>query len=99
MPSIFKGIWQNKFNAKDTKLENFRGYTRDIQKVEMMHQVKKLFYTENKDLQGCRSPYGNGSYRMMVLLPNEGKNIQEMMKGLDAEKLNQICAEWGGTVW
>ena len=36
------------------------------------------------------SPYGNGSYRMLVLLPNEGKNIQEIMKGLDEEKLNQI---------
>ena len=27
------------------------------------------------------------SYRMLVLLPNEGKNIQEMMKGLDEEKV------------
>lgn len=86
----FKGTWQNKFNAKDTKLENFRGYTRDIQKVEMMHQVKKLFYAENKDFKAVDLPYGNGSYRMLVLLPNEGKNIQEMMKGLDEEKLNQI---------
>ena len=88
--SYFKGTWQNKFNAKDTKLENFRGYTRDIQKVEMMHQVKKLFYAENKDFKAVDLPYGNGSYRMLVLLPNEGKNIQEMMKGLDEEKLNQI---------
>ena len=86
----FKGTWQNKFNAKDTKLENFRGYTRDIQKVEMMHQVKKLLYAENKDFKAVDLPYGNGSYRMLVLLPNEGKNIQEMMKGLDEEKLNQI---------
>ena len=86
----FKGTWQNKFNAKDTKLENFRGYTRDIQKVEMMHQIKKLFYAENKDFKAVDLPYGNGSYRMLVLLPNEGKNIQEMMKGLDEEKLNQI---------
>ena len=86
----FKGTWQNKFNAKDTKQENFRGYTRDIQKVEMMHQVKKLFYAENKDFKAVDLPYGNGSYRMLVLLPNEGKNIQEMMKGLDEEKLNQI---------
>lgn len=52
----FKGIWQNKFNAKDTKLENFRGYTRDIQKVEMMHQVKKLFYAENKDFKAVDLP-------------------------------------------
>ena len=86
----FKGTWQNKFNAKDTKLENFRGYTRDIQKVEMMHQIKKLFYAENKDFKAVDLPYGNGSYRMLVLLPNEGKNIQEIMKGLDEEKLNQI---------
>ncbi|MGG6550429.1 UNVERIFIED_CONTAM: serpin family protein, partial [Prevotella sp. 15_C9] len=49
-----------------------------------------LFYAENKDFKAVDLPYGNGSYRMLVLLPNEGKNIQEMMKGLDEEKLNQI---------
>lgn len=42
----FNGIWQEKFDAKNTRLENFSGYTRDIKKVNMMHQNKKFAYTE-----------------------------------------------------
>ena len=34
----FNGSWTDKFEAKDTKLERFRGYTRDIKKVKMMHR-------------------------------------------------------------
>lgn len=83
----FKGTWQEKFDAKNTKQENFQGYTRNIQKVDMMHLDKKFYYTENELYKAVDLPYGNGVYRMLVLLPNEGKGIGEMMKTLDAEKL------------
>ncbi len=86
----FNGTWTNKFDAHNTKQENFRGYTRDIQKVEMMHQVKKLQYTDNDTFKAVDLPYGNGIYCMTVLLPNEGKSISDMMKGLDAEMLQQL---------
>ena len=56
----------------------------------MMHQVKKFFYSENDTFKAIDLPYGNGTYRMMVLLPNEGKSIQDMMKGLDAEKITNL---------
>lgn len=87
---FFNGTWQSKFDARNTKEANFRGYTRDIQKVQMMHQVKKFFYSENDTFKAIDLPYGNGTYRMMVLLPNEGKSIQDMMKGLDAEKITNL---------
>lgn len=86
----FNGTWQEKFDAKNTKQENFRGYTRDIQKVNMMHQVAKFFYTENDTFKAVDLPYGNGIYRMTVLLPNEGKSIDDMMKGMTADKLENI---------
>lgn len=89
----FNGTWSNKFDTHNTKQENFRGYTRDIQKVEMMHQVKKFYYTDNDTFKAIDLPYGNGIYRMTVLLPNEGKSISDMMKGLDAEKLQQLSNE------
>ena len=88
----FNGTWQDKFDAHNTKLENFQGYTRDIQKVNMMHQVSKFFYTENDTYKAVNLPYGNGAFSMTILLPNEGKSIDEMMKGLDAEKFSKIYA-------
>lgn len=82
----FKGTWMNEFDKKNTKLENFRGYTRDIQKVEMMHQNEKFDYYENETFKAVQLLYGNGTYCMTVMLPNEGKSIDDMMKGMDAEK-------------
>ena len=89
----FNGTWQEKFDAKNTKQENFHGYTRDIQKVSMMHQVEKFYYTENNTFKAVDLPYGNGIYRMTVLLPNEGKSIDDMMKGMTVDKLEEINSQ------
>ena len=86
----FNGTWQEKFDAKNTRLENFSGYTRDIKKVNMMHQNKKFAYTENDMLQAVELPYGNGCYQMTVLLPKAGKSISEVMKEMDADKLQKL---------
>lgn len=86
----FNGTWADKFDAHNTKLENFRGFTRDIQKVDMMHQVKKFRYAENDTFKAVNLPYGNGSYSMTILLPNEDQNIFDLMKSLDADKLSQL---------
>ena len=37
----FKGAWTDKFDKKNTKLEAFHGYTRDIKKAQMMHRQAK----------------------------------------------------------
>ena len=89
----FNGTWQEKFDAKNTKQENFHGYTRDIQKVSMMQQVEKFYYTENNTFKAVDLPYGNGIYRMTVLLPNEGKSIDDMMKGMKVDKLEEINSQ------
>ena len=34
----FNGSWTHQFPKKNTRLENFQGYTRYIKKVDMMHQ-------------------------------------------------------------
>lgn len=86
----FNGSWTDKFDAKETKLDRFRGYTRDIKKVKMMHRNDEYLYTSNKTYSAVRIPYGNGAYSMTVLLPNEDKSIQEMMKVLSAKELSRI---------
>lgn len=86
----FNGTWRNKFDSENTKLENFRGYTRDIQKVDMMHQVKKFYYAEMDGFKAIELPYGNGTYSMTVLLPNEDQSVSDMMNKLDVDKLGKI---------
>ena len=85
----FNGTWADKFDKANTKTENFRGYTRDIKKVPMMHQEGKFSYTDNKDFAAVTLPYGNGSYSMTVILPAEGKSTTDILNSLTAKTLEQ----------
>lgn len=87
---FFNGTWQDKFEKNETKLEPFRGYTRDIKRVNMMHRNGKYMYMSNDDYSAVRLPYGKGRYVMTVLLPNEGKSIDEMMSKVNAESFAAI---------
>ena len=86
----FNGTWTDKFDPNQTKEENFRGYTRDIRRVKMMHNEHEFQYTENNDFAAVRLPYGNGTYSMTVILPNEDKSVSEIINGLDTKKLQEM---------
>lgn len=86
----FNGTWRDKFDAHNTREQNFYGYTRNIQKVQMMRQVEKFAYMDNDSLQAVSLPYGNGVYSMTVLLPKQGIGVSEMMGTMTPERLTQI---------
>ncbi len=86
----FNGPWAERFQTKDTKVEAFRGYTRDIKKVMMMHRNDEYSYTANGTYSAVRLPYGNGSFAMTVLLPNEGKSIDDMMRVVNAKEIANL---------
>ncbi len=86
----FNGPWAERFQTKDTKVEAFRGYTRDIKKVKMMHRNDEYSYTANGTYSAVRLPYGNGSFAMTVLLPNEGKSIDDMMRVVNAKEIANL---------
>lgn len=86
----FDGTWTNTFDKNSTKEENFRGYTRDIKRVQMMHQSDKFQYMSNDTFEAVELPYGNRTYTMTVLLPKNGVSIEEMMNSLDAQKIGSL---------
>lgn len=86
----FEGTWETPFEKELTKEENFRGYTRDIKRVQMMHQEDNFSYLGNNTFEAVTLPYGNRTYNMTVLLPKEGVSIEEMMKQLDAQKIGSL---------
>lgn len=87
---FFNGTWKDKFEKAETKLDRFQGYTRDIKKVQMMHRSGKYMYMSNDTFSAIELPYGNGTYTMTVLLPNNGKSISDMMGQLDTGKLAEM---------
>ena len=86
----FEGTWETPFEKELTKEENFRGYTRDIKRVQMMHQEDGFSYLSNNTFEAVTLPYGNRTYNMTVLLPKEGVSIEEMMKQLNAQKIGSL---------
>lgn len=80
----FKGIWTDKFRKANTQDEVFRGEDGKETTVPMMKQTRQFFYTENDLCQALCLPYSNGAYQMIVLLPKEGKTIQEVAQSLTA---------------
>ena len=80
----FKGAWAEKFDKGNTKDETFKGYSAESQ-VPMMHQEHEFNYAETDDCQALCLPYGNNAYRMTILLPKEGKTINDVLKNLTAE--------------
>lgn len=86
----FEGTWETPFEKELTKEENFRGYTRDIKRVQMMHQEDNFSYLNNNTFEAVTLPYGNRTYNMTILLPKEGVSIEEMMKQLDAQKIGSL---------
>ena len=86
----FEGTWETPFEKELTKEENFRGYTRDIKRVNMMHRNDKYFFANSQDFDAVQIPYGDRSFQMMVLLPHEGKSIDDMMSTLTSAKLDQV---------
>lgn len=87
---FFNGSWTDKFNKNLTREENFRGYTRDIKKVQMMRMSHDFDYYESDSLQAVTLPYGNGAYEMTVILPREGVSVAEMLQGMDAKSLSSF---------
>lgn len=79
----FNGTWKDKFSKEETKQEMFRGYTRDIQYVDMMHRHGEYFYADGDGYSAVSIPYGNGAFRMTVILPTEGSFLRDVMASMD----------------
>ena len=86
----FNGTWKDKFSKEETKQELFRGYTRDIQYVDMMHRHGEYFYADGDGYSAVSIPYGNGAFRMTVILPTEGSFLRDVMASMDGGKFQAL---------
>ena len=86
----FKSVWTDKFRKANTRDEVFRGEDGKVKTVPMMNQIHKYFYTENDLCQTLCLPYSNGAYQMIVLLPKEGKTVQEVAQSLMADSWKKM---------
>lgn len=75
----FKGIWTSEFDKGNTSERTFTYENGTRKNVDMMQQTAKFNYAEDRNLQLVQLPYGNQAFSMMVLLPAEGKKLQDIV--------------------
>ena len=75
----FKGIWTSKFDKKNTTKMPFVYENGTSKTVDMMVQTAKFNYAGDETLQAVQLPYGNQAFSMVVLLPQEGKKLQDVV--------------------
>lgn len=90
----FKGIWKNQFKKAATAREDFTNADGSRQKVDMMNQTATFNYVSTDAFSLAELPYGNEAFSMVILLPAEGKTLDESLSGLTCDSWK----EWGSAM-
>jgi serpin B len=86
----FKGIWSSRFDKNKTREETFRKEDGSSISVNMMRQRAEFKSGDNAVFQTLCLPYGNQAYRMIVMLPNEGKTLADVAAFLTPESWKDV---------
>ena len=84
----FKGEWSSPFLVRSSQEEEF--YDEEglpVSTVMMMRNEKAFDYYSGELFDAVALPYGNGAYEMIVLLPKEGKSINDVTTYLTANNV------------
>ncbi len=88
----FNGKWGGfKFNDK-TNEEDFRTIDESKTKVEMMSASSSFSYASDDGWSMVNLPYGNGAFRMSVILPPVDMKFADAAKSLDADRFIKLSA-------
>jgi len=86
----FKATWAEKFDTKNTSIESFAKADGSVVTLPMMYRKAEILYSKNEDYSSIRLPFGSGDiWSMYVLLPTEGKDIDNVVASLTNESWEQ----------
>ena len=75
----FNGIWKLPFNTLDNEQQIFIDETGNTNEITMMCNHSDFPYFENENYQLVEIPYGNDNFSMLILLPRENQNINDIL--------------------
>ena len=69
----FKSFWTEKFKEENTRHEPFYLLNGQVQQVPTMHKSENIVAFEDKEegIQLAKIPYGNGTFSMILVMPQE----------------------------
>lgn len=85
----FKANWQYQFDPAKTREASFYLMNETAVPVPMMsNEGAKVNYNYEDELQVVELPYGNGQFSMIVLLPQGGNTVADLINNLTTEQFN-----------
>ena len=88
----FNAKWTNQFDREDTKTETFMTESGEAHQTEMMNNNAIVACAANDVMSMVCLPYGSGTvWNMYVLLPNEGKTVDDVLGSLNTESWMNVC--------
>ncbi|MDY3912420.1 MAG: serpin family protein [Sodaliphilus sp.] len=87
---LFEGKWAKQFNAKATKKETFTNWQGGPETCLMMHQHNDVGISKADDADMLELEYGNGSFVMDVIMPKDGRKINEYVASLSLQRINDL---------
>ncbi|MDR0538546.1 MAG: serpin family protein [Tannerellaceae bacterium] len=89
----FKGAWTYRFDEGKTQNKSFHNADRSFSVVPMMQMELTCSYAEKDNYQAVEIPYGNGTFSMLIVLPDEGVEISSLVRNMNAESWKDLQAE------
>jgi len=89
----FKGTWTYEFNTEDTHPETFYISEGNQFECQMMSHKCEHDYFAGDLFQAIDLPYGDGNFRMMVILPNYSVDIDSVIKSMDNATWNSWLSQ------
>ncbi len=78
----FKGLWQKPFDPQATHDLDFTTLAANKKQVPVMSLKADFPYYKGEKFSAVRLPYGSGRLGMVILLPNQGASMQDLLKSV-----------------
>ncbi len=90
----FYGTWTKAFDENGTTNLTFIKTNGTSLEVPMMNKLEKLPYCSSGEFKAIKIPYGKGQYQMVVFLPKEGFNSQDIINKMSADNWKTWMSEF-----
>lgn len=84
----FKGQWKYQFDKKNTTEESFKLADGNVSQLPFMIQETDLAYFDGDQFKAVEMPYNQGNFNMVVMLPDEGKSVSDLVAKLNQDNWN-----------
>ena len=86
----FNGKWSG--GKMDSQQKDFTSFAGTKAKTKFLGSTRAMKWGSGKGFTVCSVPYGNGAYRMVIFLPDAGKDLSSLVASLTPELWDQTLS-------